>query len=654
MKGLLVIHIVRREMKKMHTILWLVFASLALSGVSLVFFRPKHWSEMSVAKVNGYPIYFDEYRRALLEIQNRINSLRPLAQAYGMSEEMFINMFLGLAKPEDVALDTCIKEKLLDSVVKSFGVALDTAWFKQELAKSLPQLVDDSGKVNMDAYQRYLERMSLTPSQFEMQRKEDLKREAVQRFIDGSDDVPMFVAKDSFAQSHGAKSFVVAKFPLDLFVSMVKKNELDKAMLEQFYLDNKEEYRIPEKRKATYWILSADEYTKTLEIDPSLVKDFYEKNKSTLFRVAPKIKVRHILIKNGTDKAKELATSVHKQAQEDPTSFSALAKKYSQDDTTAKNGGVVDYFAKGTYDSAFEQAAFRLDIENAISPVVKTKEGYEIIQLVERVKATEKPFDLVKTDIEKNLKTKRSLNLLRADLEALVRSAREDTKTLDAFVQKNNLKAQETAWLSDKNTSGNEVEELLVRKLFSPHAKQSSTGYFSHKNQYVIYRLAGVEKSVIPSFDKVKDTLVNDYINEKAESLARNTMKSLRADILSKKITLEAAAQKYGATVTTTKKASRANELSELASDGTIREKLFNLTDSMQILESAGKNVYYLAHIKDADPIQNETFERERGQIIKQEKNKSQQLYRMAFIASLYRNAKIEKDSAILKQQRVD
>lgn len=648
------IYVFRKEMKKWHTVLWIVFASMALSGVSLIFFRQQSLSEMRLAKVNGSPVYYDEFRRSLIEVQARIESLRPLAQAYGMSEEMFLSTFLGATRPEELALDTCVRDKLIDQTKKHFSITLDDAWFKDELIKSLPQMAGENGQLNMDMYQRYLERISTTPAEYEKKRNEDFKRDLVQRFIHGAAYIPSFVAKDVFNADFSEKSFLILRLPLDIFIEIAKKEGVDEKTLEQFYLDHKDVYRVGEKRKAKYWQLSPAEYTKAVEIDAATVRTFYDRHKGTLFRIAPKIKARKILVKFSTENAATVAKELHEKAIKKQEDFATLAKSYSQDEKTATSGGLVDFFSKGTHDADFERAAFRLQNEGDISPVIKTKQGYEIIQLVQRIQASEKPFETVKDDITKTLKAKRSLGAVRGDLDALIRSVREDDKALDHFVEQHKLTMKETGWITDDSAKTSGIDGIFAKRLFSQQKQQGLAGYFLHDDLYYIYKLADSQKSYIPSLHDIKTKVSADYYKQKAEKLAKSALKEARASILSKKMTLQGVAEAYKAPITTIKKVKKGAKMTELAGDGALKEKLFSLTDPDQILEYMYKSVYYLAQMNDEEPIQGESLEKEHEKIIKQEKYKTNSLHMGAFIASLHRNAKIEIDQKLLERPQVD
>ena len=80
--------------------------------------------------------------------------------------------------------------------------------------------------------------------------------------------------------------------------------------------------------------------------------------------------------------------------------FAALAKTESDDVGTATSGGALPPFSKGQMVPEFEQAVFSQEV-GKISEPVKTKYGYHIIKVEERIS---KKFDEARPDIEKQLK----------------------------------------------------------------------------------------------------------------------------------------------------------------------------------------------------------------------------------------------------------
>ena len=66
------------------------------------------------------------------------------------------------------------------------------------------------------------------------------------------------------------------------------------------------------------------------------------------------------------------------------TSFGALARLYSQDDGSARQGGELDYCGRAELVPEFANVAFALTDKNTVSKIVKTEYGYHIMQLMDR------------------------------------------------------------------------------------------------------------------------------------------------------------------------------------------------------------------------------------------------------------------------------
>lgn len=64
--------------------------------------------------------------------------------------------------------------------------------------------------------------------------------------------------------------------------------------------------------------------------------------------------------------------------------FQALARIYSEDPGTARNGGELDYTGRGVLDQSFANVAFNLTDPKKISKIVESEFGYHIIQLIDK------------------------------------------------------------------------------------------------------------------------------------------------------------------------------------------------------------------------------------------------------------------------------
>jgi parvulin-like peptidyl-prolyl isomerase len=113
--------------------------------------------------------------------------------------------------------------------------------------------------------------------------------------------------------------------------------------------------------------------TKDVTVSDSKAKAYYDQNPSQ-YQTPESRQVAHILVKT-----QALANTIYKQVKGgNQKTFAALAKKYSQDPSSAQNGGVLT-IQKGQTVPEFDATAFKL-ANNATSPPVHTQFGWHVIQ----------------------------------------------------------------------------------------------------------------------------------------------------------------------------------------------------------------------------------------------------------------------------------
>jgi peptidyl-prolyl cis-trans isomerase SurA len=66
------------------------------------------------------------------------------------------------------------------------------------------------------------------------------------------------------------------------------------------------------------------------------------------------------------------------------TSFQTLARMYSEDPGSRRQGGELDYTGRSTLDPAFAAVAFNLTDPKKISKIVESEFGFHIIQLIDK------------------------------------------------------------------------------------------------------------------------------------------------------------------------------------------------------------------------------------------------------------------------------
>jgi parvulin-like peptidyl-prolyl isomerase len=170
------------------------------------------------------------------------------------------------------------------------------------------------------------------------------------------------------------------------------------------------------KMAVDYWL---KEKLADIKISDAEVTKFYNTNKDVYFKTTPKIKARHILVKD--EKTAEMLINELKglkgKALEEK--FAALAKKYSTGPTKV-NGGELGWFDPKQMVRPFAQAVNSMKPGEITLKPVKTRFGYHVILVEEKNDKNYMPLKDVKMQIVEYLK--------RAKLQKEIQKLKDSSK----------------------------------------------------------------------------------------------------------------------------------------------------------------------------------------------------------------------------------
>ena len=127
-----------------------------------------------------------------------------------------------------------------------------------------------------------------------------------------------------------------------------------------------------------------------VNISPTEIKQYYQSiPRDSLPVFESEVEIAQIVVepkpsKFAMDFAKSTIEDIRQKILNNDRDFAMMAKIYSDDPGSKKQGGELGYFSRGKMVPEFEAAAFRLKSKDSISPIVKTKYGFHIIQLINR------------------------------------------------------------------------------------------------------------------------------------------------------------------------------------------------------------------------------------------------------------------------------
>jgi len=471
-----------------------------------------------LATVNGEPVTVSAYRRAY---QQQVQMYRS---AYGpnFNEQMLKQMGI-----EQQILRQLLDERAAVVEARRLGLSVSDAEVAQRIL-AIPAFQQNGVFAGEDAYAQVLasQRPPLTKAEFEDSLRRSLLVDKLHASLTDWMTVTDADVTAEFKRRNEKAKVELVVLSADRLRSDVTVTDAD---LSTWFDAHKEDYRVGEKKKVKYLLVDVDKLRASAVVPPGDIEKFYRDNQQE-FTTPEQVRASHILIKSDKDDAaaKAKAEALLKQVKSG-ADFAALAKKNSEDEGSAKNGGDLDYFGRGRMVKEFEDAAFSLQ-PGQMSDVVKSPFGYHIIKVVDHKPAITKSIADVRQQIADRLATERA----QADASALATQVAPELKTpadLDRVAAARKLTVQESGFfLRDEPVAGLGPVPEITDQAFTAKADTVS-GPVTTARGLVFFAVVGTEPSRVPQLAEVKDKVRDDVTRQKARELTKTKAAALAASL---------------------------------------------------------------------------------------------------------------------------
>src|ERR1700734_575471 len=381
-----------------------------------------------VAKVDGEDITAEEVR------ETARGMLQEQGAQLGANAAMLLPFFA------QRAADQLVDRQALVAEAQHMGLKATPLEVKDELqhARYSEIFFPGGNFIGQAEYETLLQQHNLTPTLFEDSVGKEILISKLQALITGSASVSDAAIRQEFDKQNTKVKFEYAVLSQD----DIKKGLHPTAEeLKAFYDSHQKNYAnsIPEKRKVKYVIIDLSKIQNGVQVTHDELQSYYNQHRDQ-YRMAEQAKVSHILIKTplpgpdgkvdekGVAEAQRRAEDLLKQLKAG-AKFEDLARKYSEDPGSAKEGGSLGWIGKGRTVPEFEKAAFSLP-KGQISDLVKSSYGFHIIRVDDRQDAHMKTLDEVKAEIEPILKQQKAQDIAQKQAADLLAQAK--TQGLDA------------------------------------------------------------------------------------------------------------------------------------------------------------------------------------------------------------------------------
>ncbi len=501
-------------------IVGLISIPFALWGVNSYLNGP---SDTIIATVNGEPVKQAEYKQALQQYRDRMRTI--------MKDEFNPELFDSMTVKQSV-LNGLIEKKLLFSVGHNLGQRINDASLNS-IIQATPAF-QKAGKFDSERYSMMLRRIGLNPERYEAELRRDSITQQLTRNIQQSTLVGQYAVDDILRLEKQKREIAYGVIPASSFVDKITVND---DSIKTYYEQHSANYLAPERVSVNYVELSVDELSKTISVNDTDLRSFYASNQD-LFVGPEQRRASHILIEGDKDaalaKIEEIKTRL-KQGED----FSSLAKEFSQDAGSTKEGGDLGFFQHDVMDPTFEKAVFSMkNIGDVIGPI-KTEFGYHLIKLTGIKSAEGKSFADAKPDVERLYRQHKAEDVFYEKAEKLADISYENPDSLDATAEALGLEIQTTPEFTrtgvSKGVANNKKvitaafsEDVLVNDLNSAVIELSKSDLVVvHKNKHIPASQLPL-KSVAPA---IKEQLLFEKATKQAKEKGKAVLEQLKMGV---------------------------------------------------------------------------------------------------------------------------
>ena len=430
-------------------ILALITIPFALWGVD-AYFSSGGGNEV-IAEVGDSGVTRQAYTDMLREQADR------LRQAMGPN---FDSSMTQSAEFREQVLRSMAEEEAMLQEANAIGLEVTDAQIAA-LLQQLPPFQED-GKFSPERYKRVLAQRGYTPAYFEYQLRRDIALGLMRQPVLAGALLPAtsveLVARIA-GQRREISWYEISPAAVAGQVSVTEKD------IQAYYDAHKTEYVEPEAVRVEYAVLSLDELSRNIQPSEKEVQEYYASNAASLGPPEER-SASHVLIgaaqgdAEARKQAKARAETLLAALQKAPQTFADVARRESQDEGSAVDGGSLGSFGRGMMVKPFEDAVFSM--KPGEMRLVESEFGFHIIRL-DGIQAKTPPLAAVRAQIEAEIRRQQAQKHYAEAAENFSNLVYEQAASLKPAADALKLSIQSTDWMSrnDKAAAPFDSDKLL-------------------------------------------------------------------------------------------------------------------------------------------------------------------------------------------------
>jgi len=411
----------KRQRLMMLVLLVLVFPAFVFWGISG--YDGMIGREPPLATVGGQPItqreFFDAQRQ----------QLERLRQMLGGSADPKL---FDTPQARIELLEGLISQRVIAQESVARRVYVGDAQLREAIL-SIPGLKRDDGSFDSERYKALLGQQNLSVAGFEAQLRGDLALQALPESVQSTAIVSRTVLDRIAAMQEERREVRELRFAAEAFASRVV---LTDEQIATYYETNSSAFETTESARIEFVVLDREALAARIQVGSEDLRSYYDQNRGR-FGTAEERRASHILVKAGPQ-ARATAEALLEKLKADPSRFEALAKSSSDDPGSAGQGGDLGFFGRDMMVKPFADAAFAMK-EGELRGPIETEDGQHIIRLTGIRAATEKPFEAVRAEIEREVRIQQAARQYAEAAESFTNTVYEQPDSLKPAADKYGL-----------------------------------------------------------------------------------------------------------------------------------------------------------------------------------------------------------------------
>ncbi len=475
-------------------IIGLLVLSFAFWGVS---FYSGQAGELNVAKVNDVDISFQSFQRSFSQLRKQMQSV--LGDSLSLEEDAFI---------KNQTIEKLIESELINQLVIDSGLNITN----EKLVESIKNIEFFRNEEGFDRikYERSINSIGMASSIFEAQLRMDLLSEQLQAgFLETT-----FILEPELENILRLESqsrditYTILSLP-----SFIEDGEISDSDIDTFYQANPNLFTEPEQVKVAYLELNIKELAKDIETNEEVLRNFYNDNKGD-YDVVEQRSVRKLFVKTGekaTNENKTKAEAVITSALElvnEGKDFEEIVKQ-SAGETLEFSEHI--FMSKGIMGKEIDEFLFNSE-EGAVSKVIETKEGFNIVKVIEIKGGSENKYENSAQKVKEDYKNKQAELQFFELSDQLATLSYENSDNLEIAADAIGKEIINTDYFArDNDLEGLLSDSLVISKSFDPElirSRNNSDAIELSDSHIVVLRVLEHKVPATKPLEDVRDEVI--------------------------------------------------------------------------------------------------------------------------------------------------